>query len=87
VGRVVEVRGYVVRVHLREDGDGPHVHVFKGGRDYRVRLLPDGAELMTRGGREIAQRSEARIALAIVRKHLANCWEEWFGCHGQNLRN
>jgi hypothetical protein len=48
---------------------------------------PTWAELMTRGGREIAQRSEARIALAIVRKHLANCWEEWFGCHGQNLRN
>ena len=34
------------------DLERPHVHVVKGGREYRVQLLPDEVRLMTMGCRE-----------------------------------
>ena len=33
------VDGFAIRINIVEDGEGPHVHVVKGGREYRVRLL------------------------------------------------
>ena len=57
---VTVVDGFAVRVNIVENGEGPHVHVVKGGREYRVRLLRDGARLMTMGGREKVTRAEAR---------------------------
>jgi len=86
MGRVVEVRGYVVRVHHLEDGEGPHVHVFKGGRSYRVRLRDGCSELMDEA--ELHRfRSEARQAKVIVNEHLRECWEEWLRCHGRKRRS
>ncbi len=78
---VVVVRGFRVRVHFNEDGDPPHVHVFKGGREYRVHLLDDGAALLTAGGRENCTAAEARVAVEIVAAHLIECWIEWKTWH------
>jgi len=52
VPTIAVVDGFAVRVNIVEDGDGPHVHVIKGRREYRVQLLLDDAKLMTMGGRE-----------------------------------
>lgn len=78
---VVLIRGFRVRVHFNEDGEAPHVHVFKDGREYRVRLLDDGAELMTVGGHEKCTAAEARVAVQIVEAHLIECWIEWKSWH------
>ena len=78
---VVVFRGFRVRVHFVEDGEGPHVHVFKGGREYRIRLLSHAAVLMTDGGREKATAAEAREAVRIVEQHLLDCWREWLKWH------
>jgi hypothetical protein len=59
---VTVVDGFAIRVNIVEDGEAPHVHVIKGGREYRVRLLSDGAQLMTMGGRERTTKAEARRA-------------------------
>lgn len=79
---VAVVDGYAVRVNIVEDGDSPHVHVVKGGREYRVQLLNAGARLMTMGGRERTTQAEARRAVRIVVDHLHACWEEWKRWHG-----
>jgi hypothetical protein len=71
------VRGFQVRVNVVEDGDVPHVHVRKGGREYRVALLAGGAELLTMGGYERTTRAEARVAVRIVKANLFACWREW----------
>jgi hypothetical protein len=73
---VIVVDGFAVRVDIDEDGEGPHVHVIKGGREYRVRILRDGALLMTIGGCEKATRSEGRRAVRVVEDHLSACWAE-----------
>jgi hypothetical protein len=78
---VIVADGFAVRVNIVEDGEGPHVHVIKGGREYRVRLLRDGALLMTIGGYEKATGSEARRAVRIVEDHLNACWAEWNKWH------
>jgi hypothetical protein len=78
---VAIVDGFAVRVNIVEDGEGAHVHVVKGGREYRVRLLPDDARLMTMGGREKVTRAEARRAVKIVHDNLAACWAEWRKWH------
>jgi hypothetical protein len=63
---VIVVDGFAVRVNIVEDGEGPHVHVVKGGREYRVQLLFEDARLMTMGGREKTTQAEARRAVEIV---------------------
>ena len=78
---VIVVDGFAVRVNIDEDGEGPHVHVFKGAREYRIRILGDGALLMTIGGHEKATRSEARRAVRIVEDHRDACWAEWSKWH------
>ena len=78
---VAVVDGFVIRVNIVEDGEGPHVHVVKGGREYRVRLLRRDAELMTMGGREKVTRAEARRTVQIVRENLGACWAEWKRWH------
>ena len=78
---VTFVDGFAVRINIIEDGDGPHVHVVKGGREYRVQLLRDGAKLLTMGGREKVTRAEARRAVQIVKANLSACWEEWNRWH------
>jgi hypothetical protein len=78
---VILVDGFAVRVYMVEDGEGPHVHVVKGGREYRVRLLEDEVALMTFGGREKVTRAEACRAVAIVKANLAARWEEWKKWH------
>ncbi len=78
---VVTARGFAVRVNLIEDGDGPHVHVYKGGREYRVQLMSNGGKVLTSGGRERTTRSEARAALRVVIDNLDACWEEWRRWH------
>lgn len=85
MGRVLEVRGFVVPIHVNEDGEGLHVHVFKSGRSYRVRLRAGNAELMDE---QVVHRfrSEARRATIIVNEHLGECWEEWLQCHGRKPR-
>jgi hypothetical protein len=77
----IVVDGFAVRVNIIEDGEGSHVHIVKGGREYRVQLLADDAKLMTMGGREKTTRAEARRAVAIVRDHLDACWTEWKKWH------
>lgn len=84
MGRVAEVRGFVIRVHRCEDGDGPHVHVFKPGRVYRVRLLVGDAEYIDSAG-ERRTRSEIRMAVKIARDNLKACWREWLQCHGRGF--
>jgi hypothetical protein len=74
----IVVDGFAVRVNVVE---GPHVHVIKGGREYRVRILHDGARLMMIGGYEKATRSEARRAVCIVEDHLEACWAAWSKWH------
>jgi len=78
---VIVAAGFAVRVNIDEDGEGPHVHVIKGGREYRVRILRDGALLMTIGGYVKATRSEARRAVRIVANHLDACLAEWNKWH------
>ena len=78
---VAVVDGFAIRINIVEDGEGPHVHVVKGGREYRVRLLHGDAELMTMGGREKGTRAEARRAVQIVRENLSACWAEWSKWH------
>ena len=78
---VIVVDGFAVRVNIDEDGEGPHVHVIKGGREYRVRIHRDGATLMTIGGYEKATRSEGRHAARIVKDHLGVCWKQWNKWH------
>lgn len=78
---VIVVDGFAVRVNIVEDGDGPHVHIVKGGREYRVQLLSNDAKLMTMGGREKTTRAEARRAVEIVRDNLVACWTEWKKWH------
>jgi hypothetical protein len=78
---VIVIAGFAVRVNIVEDGEGPHVHVVKGGREYRVELLLEDARLMTMGGREKTTRAEARQAVEIVRNNLTACWMEWKKWH------
>jgi hypothetical protein len=78
---VIVVDGFAVRVNMVEDGDGPHVHIVKGGCEYRVQLLSEDAKLMTMGGREKTTRAEAGRAVEIVRNNLAVCWMEWKKWH------
>lgn len=78
---VIVVEGFAVRVNILEDGEGPHVHVIKGGREYRVQLLETDAKLMTVGGREKATQAEARRVVRIVKEHLEACWTEWKKWH------
>jgi hypothetical protein len=78
---VILVDGFAVRINIDEDGERPYVHVIKGAREYRVRILRDGALLMTIGGYEKATRSEARRAVRIVEDHLSACWAEWTKWH------
>lgn len=75
------VDGFAIRVYIVENGETPHVHVIKGGREYRIRLLNDGAQLMTVGGREKTTLAEARRAVRIVEKNLIACWAEWITWH------
>jgi hypothetical protein len=75
------INGFALRVNIVEDGEGPHVHVVKGGREYRVRILHDDAQLMTMGGREKTTQTEARRAVRIVRENLEACWAEWNKWH------
>jgi len=78
---VALIRGFAVRVNRVEDGQGPHVHVVKGGREYRIRILAADAQLMTAGGREKVTRAEARAAVLIVKANLHACWNEWKKWH------
>jgi hypothetical protein len=78
---IAVVNGFAIRVNIVEDGEGPHVHVIKGGREYRVLLLRDGARLMTMGGREKPTHAEARRAVHIVEENLSICWTEWRKWH------
>jgi hypothetical protein len=75
------VEGFAIRVKIVEDAESPHVHVVKGGREYRVRLRHRDASLMTMGGRKKVTRAEARRAVQIVRDHLDVCWAEWKKWH------
>jgi len=81
VPTVIVVDGFAVRVNIVEDGEGPHVHVVKGGREYRIRLHHGDVSLMTMGGREKTTRAEARRALQIVGDNLQACWAEWKKWH------
>lgn len=78
---VVRVRGFRVFVNVVEDGDGPHVHVSKGGREYRVALAAAEARVISRGGREKTTNAEAREVEQIVECHLFACWREWKKWH------
>lgn len=68
-------------MNVIEDGEGPHVHVWKAGTEYRVGLYKRTARLWTVGGMR-ATKAQQRAAEAHVQPHLAACWKEWKKWHG-----
>lgn len=73
--------GFRIMVYFVEDGEGPHVHVFKAGTQYRVGLSTDNASVWSTSGRPCT-RAQRRAAEAHVRRYLKECWREWKRWHG-----
>jgi hypothetical protein len=79
VPRVVDVRGYAVRVFTDDHGP-PHVHVWKDGVLLKISLDP--VEIVSvKYGR--ASPGLRRTVLAIVRDHLPACWDKWIEIYGK----
>jgi hypothetical protein len=73
--------GFRIMVYVKEDGEGPHVHVYKAGTEFRVGLWRDTAWLWTTKGRPCTK-AQGRAAETHVRRHLRECWREWKRWHG-----
>jgi hypothetical protein len=54
------VDGFDVKVNRIEDRDEPHVHVYKGGVEYRVSLI--SGRIMTYGGHGTSTKAQRKAA-------------------------
>jgi hypothetical protein len=77
---IPRTEGFDVRVNQVEDRDEPHVHVYKGGVEYRISLIT--GRVMTYGGSGKATKAQGRAAERLVAGHADACWREWKKWHG-----
>ena len=74
-----QVGGFDVKVNRIEDQDEPHVHVYRGGIEYRISLVT--GLVMTYGGRGTSTKAQGRAAERLVAEHIEECWTEWNKWH------
>jgi hypothetical protein len=85
VPRVIDqVDGFDIKVNIVEDRDEPHVHVYKGGLEYRVSLAT--CRIMTYGGSGKSTKAQGRRVERLVAEHLEACWTEWNKWHKSSSR-
>ena len=77
---VKRVRGFVIKVNVRDEHEPPHVHVVKGGGDVRI-AIADGPACLLSVKRPMG-RQEAREAELLVRECQAECLAVWEKYHG-----
>lgn len=78
--KVVEVRGYAVKVFTDDHGP-PHVHVLKHGILLKISLQPV-AFVSAKYGRP-GDRVK-RDAIAVVQEHIEACWAVWRNIYGED---
>ena len=69
-----QIDGFDVKVNRVEDQDGPHVHVYKAGVEYRISLIT--VRVLTSGGAG-STKAQGRAAERLVHEHIDECWKEW----------
>ncbi|MHB8433392.1 MAG: DUF4160 domain-containing protein [Candidatus Tyrphobacter sp.] len=77
--KVVEVRGYAVKVFTDDHGP-PHVHVLKDGVLLKISLRPV-AFVSAKYGRP--SEHVKREAIAVVQEHIEACRVIWRRIHGE----
>jgi len=71
-----QINGFDVKVNIIEDQDGPHVHVFKAGVEYRISL--ETCKVLTYTG---GTKAQARAAERLIAERIDECWTEWNKWH------
>jgi len=78
-----QVDGFDVKVNRIEDKDEPHVHVYKGGVEYRISLV--SGRVMTYGGHGTSTKAQGRAAERLVVAHIEQYWTEWNRWHRSKM--
>jgi hypothetical protein len=80
VPKVVEVRGYVIKVFTDDHGPA-HVHVLKHGILLKISLRPV-AFVSAKYGRP--RKRVKRDAIVVVQEHIDACWAVWRKIYGED---